>query len=118
MKKLIRVLCVLFCVIGLVGCNNVADNTAETEVVSKDYGKVIELAKAEFNDIFKEIEDIQIEETTTMARTDDENEIVVQIKYSSKNGSGVYGFVYNLEDAANPELIQHGEHVNIDNLLQ
>lgn len=40
MKKLIRVLCVLVYVIGLVGCNNVADNTAETEVVSKDYGKV------------------------------------------------------------------------------
>lgn len=117
MKKLIRVLCVLVCVIGLVGCNNVADNTTETEAVPKDYGKVIELAKTEFKDIFKEFEDIQIEETTTMTRTSDEKEIVVQIRYSSKNGNGVYGFVYNLEDAANPELILHGENVTIEKLL-
>lgn len=90
----------------------------KNEVVSKDYGKVIELAKSEFNYIFKEFEDIQIEETVTMARTDDENEIVVQIKYSSSNGDGVYGFIYNLEDYANPELIQHGKNVTVDNLLQ
>ena len=100
------------------GCNNAADRMTKNEVVSKDYGKVIELAKSEFNYIFKEFEDIQIEETVTMARTDDENEIVVQIKYSSSNGDGVYGFIYNLEDYANPELIQHGKNVTVDNLLQ
>lgn len=118
MKKLIILLCVLVCIIGLTGCNNVADGMSETEAVSKDYGKVIELAKIEFNYIFEEFENVQIEETVTMARTDDENEIVVQIKYSSSNASGVYGFIYSLEDYANPELIQHGENVNVDNLLQ
>lgn len=115
MKKLIILFGILVC---LMGCNNAADRMTKNEVVSKDYGKVIELAKSEFNYIFKEFEDIQIEETVTMARTDDENEIVVQIKYSSSNGDGVYGFIYNLEDYANPELIQHGENVTVDNLLQ
>ena len=115
MKKLIILLGILVC---LMGCNNAADSMTENEAVSKDYGKVIALAKSEFNYIFKEFEDIQIEETVTMARTDDENEIVVQIKYSSSNGDGVYGFIYNLEDYANPELIQHGENVTVDNLLQ
>lgn len=115
MKKLIILFGILVC---LMGCNNAADSMTENEAVSKDYGKVIELAKSEFNYIFKEFEDIQIEETVTMARTDDENEIVVQIKYSSSNGGGVYGFIYSLEDYANPELIQHGENVTVDNLLQ
>ena len=53
-----------------------------------------------------------------MARTDDAKEIVVQIEYSSNNGSGVYGFLYNLDDYANPELIEHGQDVTIDNLLK
>lgn len=53
-----------------------------------------------------------------MARTDDVKEIVVQIEYSSSNGSGVYGFLYNLDDYANPELIEHGRDVTIDNILK
>lgn len=115
MKKLIILFGILFC---LMGCNNAADSMTENEAASKDYGKVIELAKTEFNYIFEEFEDVQIEETVTMARTDDENKFIVQIKYSSNKGSGVYGFIYSLEDYANPELIQHGENVTVDNLLQ
>lgn len=61
---------------------------------------------------------MQIEENVTMARTDDSKEIVVQFKYSSSNGNGVYGFLYNLDDYANPELVQHGEDITIDNLLE
>ena len=119
MKKINRFIFILTCIFGLVGCNgNGFDSTAETEIVSTAYGKVIVLAKAEFSEIFKEYEDMKIEETSTMARTDDEKEIVVQIKYSSDNGNGMYGFVYNLEDDANPELIQHGEDITIDNLLK
>lgn len=119
MKKVIALVFALFCVLGLVGCNNnTDDSTTKIEVVSADYGKVIELAKAEFAEIFKEFENLQIEEIATMARTDDAKEIVVQIKYSSSNGNGVYGFEYNLDDYANPELIQHGEDITIDNLLE
>lgn len=118
MKKLIVVFVVLVGVIGLMGCNKENVSLSETETVSKEYGTVIELAKTEFNYIFKEFENIKIEETATMTRTEDENEVVVQIKYSSSKGSGVYGFLYSMEDYANPELLEHGENVTIDSLLQ
>ena len=118
MKRIIALTLTLISIFVLCGCNNnTADTTAEHEAVSADYGKVIDLAKAEFAEVFKEFEDVQIEETTTMTRTDDAKEIVVQIKYSSSNGDGVYGFLYNLDDYANPELIQRGEDITIDNLL-
>lgn len=119
MKKVLVFILSLIYICGLIGCNdNAPDNVAEIENVSTDYGKVIELAKEEFNEIFKEFENLKIEETTTMDRTDDAKEIVVQIEYSSSNGDGVYGFLYNLDDYANPELIAHGQDVTIDNLLK
>ena len=118
MKRIIALTLAFVCLLGLCGCNNNADSPAEHEAVSADYGKVIDLAKEEFAEVFKEFEDVQIEETTTMARTDDAKEIVVQFKYSSSNGNGVYGFLYNLDDYANPELIQHGEGITIDNLIK
>ena len=119
MKKIIALTLALVCILALCGCNNnTTDTTAEHEAVSADYGKVIDLAKAEFAEVFKEFEDVQIEETTTMARTDDAKEIVVQFKYSSSNGDGVYGFLYNLDDYTNPELVQHGEDIAIDKLLE
>ena len=119
MKRIIALILALACILALCACNsNTADTVAEHKVVSADYGKVIDLAKAEFAELFKEFEDVQIEETSTMTRTDDAKEIVVQFKYSSSNGNGVYGFLYNLVDYANPELVQHGEDINIDNLIQ
>ncbi|MBQ6876247.1 MAG: hypothetical protein IJN46_08460 [Lachnospiraceae bacterium] len=119
MRRITALILALICLLGLCGCNdNTADTTAEHEDVSADYGKVIDLAKTEFAEIFKEFEDAQIEETTTMTRTDDAKEIVVQIKYSSSNGDGLYGFLFNLDDYANPELMQHGENITIDNLLK
>ena len=119
MKRLLIFIMVLASICGLSGCNgNVPEESPGVESVSSDYGKVIELAKAEFNEVFKEFENLKIEETTTIARTDDAKEIVVQIEYSSNNGSGVYGFLYNLDDYANPELIEHGQDVTIDNLLK
>ena len=120
MKRFLVFVMLLISICGLSGCkDNVSEETPGVEEsVSSDYGKVIELAKEEFNEIFKEFENLKIEETTTMARTDDAKEIVVQIEYSSNNGSGVYGFLYNLDDYANPELIEHGQDVTIDNLLK
>ena len=119
MKKIIALTLILFCILGLCGCNNnTTDSTPVHEAVSADYGKVTDLAKAEFAEVFKEFENVQIEETSTMARTDDAKEIVVQFKYSSSNGNGVYGFLYNLDDYANPELVKHGKDIMIDNLLE
>lgn len=119
MKRIIALTLALICVLALCGCNsNTADTAADNEAVSADYGKVIDLAKAEFTELFKEFENVQIEETSTMTRTDDAKEIVVQFKYSSSNGNGVYGFLYNLDDYANPELVQHGEDISSDSLIR
>ena len=51
-------------------------------------------------------------------RTDGEENVIVQIRYTSPQGDGVYGFEYSLADYENPELIQHGENVTIDSLLE
>ena len=119
MKRVIALALALVSLLGLCGCNNnTADNTTQTEVVSADYGKVIELAQEKFAEVFKDFEDVQIKETSTMARTDDTKEIVVQFKYSSSNGNGVYGFLYSFDDYATPELVQHSEDRTIDNLLK
>lgn len=118
MKRIIALTLALVCILALCGCNNnTADTAADNEAVSADYGKVIDLAEAEFAELFKEFENVQIEETATMTRTDDAKEIVVQFKYSSSNGNGVYGFLYNLDNYANPELVQHGEDINSDSLI-
>ena len=119
MKRISVLTLVFICLLSLCGCNNnTADTTAEHEAVSADYGKVIDLAKEEFAEVFKEFEDVQIEETTTMARTDDAKEIVVQFKYSSSNGNGLYGFLYTIDEYGNHELMQHGEDITIDNLIK
>lgn len=47
--------------LGLYGCTNNADSPAEHEAVSADYGRVIDPAKEEFAEVFKEFEDVQIE---------------------------------------------------------
>lgn len=117
MKIIIALTLAFVCLLGLCGCNNNADSPAEHEAVSADYGKFIDLAKEEFAEVFKEFEDVQIEETTTMARTDDAKEIVVQFKYSSSNGNGLYGFLYTIDEYGNHELMQHGEDITIDNLI-
>ena len=119
LKRIIVLTLVFICLLSLCGCNNnTADTTAEHEAVSADYGKVIDLAKEEFAEVFKEFENVQIEETTTMARTDDAKEIVVQFKYSSSNGNGLYGFLYTIDEYGNHELMQHGEDITIDNLIK
>ena len=119
MKRIIVLTLVFICLLSLCGCNNnTADTTAEHEAVSADYGKVVDLAKEEFAEVFKEFEDVQIEETTTMARTDDAKEIVVQFKYSSSNGNGLYGFLYTIDEYGNHELMQHGKDITIDNLIK
>ncbi|MBR6579416.1 MAG: hypothetical protein IKK74_10780 [Clostridia bacterium] len=117
MKKIIALFLALIC-LNFFGCSNADDNKPKSENVSIDYGTVIDLAKAEFSEIFKELENLQTKGISTMAKTDNANEVIVQIKYSSSNGEGVYGFLYNIDDPANPKLIDRGEDITIDNLLK
>lgn len=118
MKKIIALALALLCILGFCGCNRKAYvASAVIESVPADYGKVVALAKGEFAEVFREFEDVEILETSTMARTDDAREIVIQFRYSSGSGDDVYGFLYSLEDYANPELLRQGEDVTIDALL-
>lgn len=117
MKRILLLALAFVCISGLCGCNSTAVGS-DAGIGSKDYSRVIDLARAEFAEVFKDIENVQIEETKTMARSDDTEEIVVQFQYSSSCGDGVYGFLYSLDDQANPELIQHGEDITMDSLLR
>ncbi len=117
MKK--TILTLIFICLLLSGCSETGSHTdTKTETVSADYGKVIEIAKDEFCSVFSELDDLEITETATMVRSNDENHIVIQFKYESSNGSGIYGFEYQKDDYGNYELIQKGEDVTIDNLVK
>lgn len=60
MKKVVVFILSLVCMCGVIGCNdNATDSTSEIEMVSNDYGKVIELAKAEFNEVFRNLRILQ-----------------------------------------------------------
>lgn len=118
MKKLSILLLLIICLLFSACSNGGALTDAATEPVPADYGKSIELAITEFNTVFSEFDGLKIEETTTMARTDDNSDIVIQIAYSSDNGSGTYGFLYKKDASGNDELIEQGEDVTIDNLIK
>ena len=119
MKKAMTCLLMLACAMILCGCSsNPSSAPAQMQSVPADYGQVVDMAKAEFAVVFQHHENVQITETSTMARSDDVRKIVVQISYSSANGDGVYGFLFRLDDDGNPELITHGDNVTIDNLLK
>lgn len=102
----------LTCAWILTGCKQDAhDSAARIEAVATHYGRAIELAQAEFAEIFGEYTDVAIDQTWTTARTDEAEKIIVQIQYSSADGSGTYGFEYDIGDAEAPVLIRHGADV-------
>lgn len=116
MKRVtIYVLLAVFCLL-LVGCKAKSEPSA-SEVVPADYGAAVETAKEQFQQIFENFENLTIDQTATMVRTANENQLVVQITYSSDNGSGVYGFLFQKDDAGNTTLLRQGEDITIDQLL-
>ena len=118
MKKILLLLLTLLLVLVSSACSNSPKANVEVAAVSVSYGKPIELAKEEFETIFAEYEGLKITETATLDRTDDANNIVVQIAYTSDNGDGVYGFEFAKDAYGNWEILQHGEDVTIDNLVK
>ena len=60
MKKLFAVVLVFLFSFSLISCGNKTTVSSIEVVVSKDYGKVIEFAKTEFTNIFKEYENAQL----------------------------------------------------------
>lgn len=118
MKKTILLLLALLLAFEVSACSNSPEANVEVAAVSVPYGKPIELAKEEFETIFAECEGLEITETATLSRTDEATNIVVQIRYRSDNGDGVYGFEFAKDAYGNWEILQKGEHVTINNLLK
>ena len=116
MKKLLIFL--MLAALLLTSCSENRSNTDfASEEVSADYGLVIELAKKEFNTVFKDYGDLEITEISTMVRTNDNDHIVIQFSYTSENGFGTYGIEYRKDSYGNFELIQQGEDITVDSLL-
>lgn len=112
------ILLALLLVMTLSGCAD--DPNTEVvgfTVVSTNYGEVIEIAKNEFNTVFAEREGLEITETLTMARTDDNSNVVVQFSYTSDSGDGVYGFEFLKDENGNYDILQQGDDVTIDSLV-
>lgn len=109
MKKTLLLLLTLLFVFTSSACSNSTEANAEVAAVSVSYGKPIELAKEEFETIFAEYECLEIIETATLDRTDEANNVVVQITYTSDNGDGVYGFEFAKDSYGNWEILQQGE---------
>lgn len=90
----------------------------QTEEVPVSYGRAIELAKESFEAQFADFEDLEITETATAIRPNNESHVVIQFSYQSKNGSGSYGFEYEKTESSEPELIRQGEEVGVYNLSE
>ena len=118
MKKTLLLLLTLLLAFAASACSNSPEANFEVAGVSVSYGKPIELAKEEFVTIFAEFEGMEITETSTLSRTDEATNIVVQITYTSDNGDGVYGFEFAKDTYGNWEILQHGNDVTIDNLVK
>ena len=86
-------------------------------VVELNRDQICEMAKEEFEEIFKDYRNIRIDETSIVARTDDMNHIVIIFEYSSDDGSGSYGFEYRDSENGSAKLVTHGRDVNKNSLL-
>lgn len=117
MKKYLLVLVSLCLFLTACGKTEVYVET-QTEEIPASYGKAIELAIEAFDAQFADFEDLEITETATAVRPDDESRVIVQISYESKNGSGSYGFEYEKSESGDPELIQQGEKVSVYTLSE
>ena len=82
-----------------------------------NYAAGVEQATDEFLSIFSSFQNLEVIETSTMVRTDDNSLIVIQFTYTSDNGNGIYGFEYQKDNYGNYGLVRHGEDVTIDNLV-
>lgn len=119
MKKIIVTLLCFALALPLVGCGTkTVQNDRETEGVPADYGDAIVVAQEEFDRVFSEYDNMIITQTATMVRTNNENRLIIQFTYSSSNGNGVYGFEIEKTATGSYDLIQQGENITIDNLVQ
>lgn len=119
MKRLLSIITVFVMVTSMAACgvSNEENNEVKTETMPEDYGNAVIVAQNEFSSVFYEFDGLEITETSTMVRTNN-NRLVVQFSYLSDNGSGVYGFEITRDDYGNYEIVRQGKDVTIDNLVE
>ncbi|MDE7417136.1 MAG: hypothetical protein K2N44_12715 [Lachnospiraceae bacterium] len=119
MKRLLSIITVFVMVTSMAACgvSNEENNEVKTETMPEDYGNAVIVAQNEFSSVFSEFDGLEITETSTMVRTNN-NRLVVQFSYLSDNGSGVYGFEITRDDYGNYEIVRQGKDVTIDNLVE
>ena len=117
MKRIITIMLCCLLMVSLAGCGTNTTDT-KTEEMPVDYGDAVTVARDEFNRTFSEFKNLQITETSTMARTTSTERVVIQFSYSSDNGDGVYGLEIEKTATGSYDIIQQGEDVTIDNLVK
>lgn len=116
MKKGIALVLCLLLVVPLAACG-VKPADTRTEEVPVDYGDAVTVAQDAFQRAFSEYANLKITETSTMARTTSTERLVVQFRYSSDNGDGVYGFEIEKTATGSYDIIRQGEDVTMDDLV-
>ena len=118
MKNIIKVIIIIIVCFNLLACQNQSETTsAIDEKVPEEYGDSIIVARDEFFNIFKSFENLEITETVTMGRTDEAETLLIEFKYKSDNGDGVYGFIMVEDENGNAVIIEHGTEITSDKLI-
>ena len=117
MKKATSIVFCLLLVLILAACGT-KTSEVNTEEKTVDYGVAVTAAQDEFNRTFSDYSNLKITETSTKARTDSTDRVVIQFSYSSDNGNGVYGFEMEKTATGSYDIIQQGEDIGIDNLVK
>ena len=119
MKRLLGIITVLVMTTSMVACGTSKENNeVKTEIMADDYGDAVIVAQNEFNLVFSQFDGLEIAETSTMVRTNNNNRLVVQFSYLSDNGNGVYGFEITRDDYGDYEIVRQGKDITIDNLVE
>ena len=90
-KRIISLLMCMLLLVSITGCGTKTDDI-KSEEMPADYGWAVTVAQNEFNRTFSDFPNLEITETSTMARTTSTESVVIQLRYSSDNGNGIYGF--------------------------
>lgn len=117
MKRIISLLMCMLLLVSITGCGTKTDDI-KSEEMPADYGWAVTVAQNEFNRTFSDFPNLEITETSTMARTTSTESVVIQLRYSSDNGNGIYGFEIEKTATGSYDIIQQGEDVTIDNLVK
>lgn len=116
MKKILIALFALT-LLAAAGCGraNLADCVSEP--MPESYGRVLELALAEWDQASAQLVNPEVTQSSTMARPDGSGQVVIQFTYTADNGAGQYGLLYQKDASGQYTLLRQGPDVDLYDLL-